>query len=115
MQQDVAAGFYTISVLEGGEGALGPLSTATMEQARCCFCFSFIGYAPGITRSEGRRVLGFPQAYGCEDYAVVLGCFGVDVAALEPWLMEGVLRHHIWHVLRGGDRMGGKRVTIHRL
>ena len=37
MQQDVAAGFYTISVLEGGEGALDPLSTATMEQARCCF------------------------------------------------------------------------------
>lgn len=41
MQQDVAAGFYTISVLEGGEGALDPLSTATMEQARCFCCLFF--------------------------------------------------------------------------
>ncbi|CAM9555574.1 unnamed protein product, partial [Hapterophycus canaliculatus] len=32
MQQDMTTGFYTISVLEGGEGALDPLSTATMEQ-----------------------------------------------------------------------------------
>lgn len=34
MQQDMTTGFYTISVLEGGEGALDPLSTATMEQVR---------------------------------------------------------------------------------
>eukprot|EP00752_Nemacystus_decipiens_P007675 g6861.t2 len=32
MQQDMTTGFYTISVLEGGEGALDPLSTSTMEQ-----------------------------------------------------------------------------------
>ncbi|CAN0468884.1 unnamed protein product, partial [Ectocarpus sp. 8 AP-2014] len=32
MQQDMTTGFYTISILEGGEGALDPLSTATMEQ-----------------------------------------------------------------------------------
>ncbi|CAM9742109.1 unnamed protein product [Ascophyllum nodosum] len=32
MQQDLSTGFYTISVLEGGEKALDPLSTATMEQ-----------------------------------------------------------------------------------
>lgn len=36
MQQDLTTGFYTISVLEGGENALDPLSTATMEQASCC-------------------------------------------------------------------------------
>ena len=34
MQQDMTTGFYTISVLEGGEGALDPLSTSTMEQVR---------------------------------------------------------------------------------
>lgn len=36
MQQDMTTGFYTISVLEGGEGALDPLSTATMEQVLFC-------------------------------------------------------------------------------
>lgn len=41
MQQDMTTGFYTISVLEGGEGALDPLSTATMEQvSEDCF---FVG------------------------------------------------------------------------
>lgn len=34
MQQDLTTGFYTISVLEGGKGALDPASTATMEQVR---------------------------------------------------------------------------------
>lgn len=83
MQQDVAAGFYTISVLEGGEGALDPLSTATMEQARF-FCFvCWLVFRNHL--SEGRRVLGFPQAYCC--------C--KDVAAREVWLVDGVLHHHI--------------------
>lgn len=41
MQQDLTTGFYTISVLEGGEGGLDPHSTATMEQARPYFFFFF--------------------------------------------------------------------------
>lgn len=41
MQQDLTTGFYTISVLEGGEGALDPRSTATMEQASV-FIFIFL-------------------------------------------------------------------------
>lgn len=70
MQQDVAAGFYTISVLEGGEGALDPLSTATMEQARClCVCFFFcivVTLQESLVR-RGGGCYDFPRAYRRRD------------------------------------------------
>lgn len=56
MQQDVAAGFYTISVLEGGEGALDPLSTATMEQARFVVLLLVSLQEPLVGGEEGVRV-----------------------------------------------------------
>lgn len=63
MQQDMTTGFYTISVLEGGEGALDPLSTSTMEQVRetrseVLYCFSVL---VSLSAPPGTHMFGLRQ------------------------------------------------------